>query len=59
MSIRKNKGSNVVYRHEEAGRTHVWHKNSTGNTTKSGHRITNHKTGRVSDHNGKTVYKGR
>lgn len=59
MGKREDKGSNVVYRNEKAGNTHVWHKNSAGCTTKEGHRVVNHKSGNVSDHYGKTIHKKR
>lgn len=59
MGKRKDKGNQVVYRHEKAGFTEVWHKNSAGNTTKAGFRRVNHKTGSVTDRNGRVIHKGR
>lgn len=51
--------SQVVYRHDEAGRTHVWHKDGAGCTTKEGHRVIHHDTGTVTDHYGNTVHGSR
>ncbi len=59
MGKRQDKGHQVVYRHEKAGFTDVWHKNSAGNTTKDGHRRISHKTGSVTNHYGKLVHKER
>ncbi len=59
MGKRQDKGEQVVYRHEKAGHTDVWHKNSAGNTTKEGHRRISRRSGTVTDHWGRTVRKGR
>lgn len=59
MGKRQDKGSQVIYRYDKAGFTDVWHKNSAGSTTKEGHRNISHRSGRVTDHYGKTVHKGR
>ena len=59
MGNRKDRGKHVVYRWDKAGYTDVWHKNSAGVTTKQEHRTIYHDSGRVVDHYGKTVHKGR
>jgi len=59
MGKRKDKGHQVICRHDKAGVTDVWHKNRAGNTTKDGHRRINHKTGSVTNHYGKLIHKKR
>jgi len=59
MGRREDKNNRVVSRYDKAGFTVVWHKNSTGNTTKEGHRRISHRSGRVTNIYGKTINKGR
>ena len=55
MSKRQNRKDQVVYRHEKAGYTEVWHKDGAGRTTKSGYRRHHHQSGRVTDRYGRYV----
>ncbi len=57
MGKRQDKGKKVVYRHDKAGYTDVWHKNTAGCTTRKGHCKISHKSGNVTDHYGKLVHK--
>lgn len=59
MGKREDKGGQVVYKNPVAGHTDVWHKNSVGNTTKEGYRRVEHGSGKVTDHKGHVIHKGR
>jgi hypothetical protein len=58
MGTREDKGKQVVYRHEKAGYTEVWHKNKAGNTDKDLYRKVNHGSGTVTDRYGRVIHKG-